>query len=74
MVKIIDNTNKKLDFGDLIDGDFFLSLGELYIKADELPNGYNCVRISDGSICFKGNPASVIPVDAEIIITNKRVE
>ena len=70
MVKITDNTNKKVDFGDLIDGDFFLSLGELYIKTYELTNGYNCVRISDGEQCVKTKPARVMPVDVEIIITN----
>lgn len=71
MIKITDNTNKKVYFGDLKKGDFFLSLGDLYIITDDMHIGYNCVRICDGSMCFKGNLASVIPVDIEIIITDK---
>lgn len=53
MIKITDNTNKKVYFGDLKKGDFFLSLGDLYIITDDMHIGYNCVRICDGSMCFK---------------------
>lgn len=71
MIKITDNTNKKEYFKNLIKGDIFLSNEEIYIKTGENNDYYNCVRLSDGVMRFKGKLAIVMPVDVEIIITNK---
>ena len=69
--KITDNTNRKAYFGDLIKGDFLLSNEEIYIKTGENDDYYNCVRLSDGVMRFKGKLDIVMPVDVGIIITNR---
>lgn len=72
MARIIDNTRKTTEFKNLIDGDFFMSLGELYIKTEVTEHWFNSLRISDGTPTKKAEEASVEPVDVEITVNSKR--
>ena len=72
MARIIDNTRKTTEFKNLIDGDFFMSLGELYIKTEVTAGWFNSLRISDGTPKKTPAEASVEPVDVEITVNSKR--